>query len=147
MIIDTLNFFGTNETILGIVSIVGIVGFILTVIVTVKTGAISKILKYNQVTDNYNENREGYLRAFEGHRKSITELNDKSEKLLKTILAQVESYRVNFGEIISRSEMKTLNNFIGLLEQEANAVDWNEVCNYLAKLSGRLSKKEEKKNV
>lgn len=145
-ITDIVKFFGTNEIILGIASIVGIVGFILTIIVTIRTSTISKILKYNKVTDNYNDSRDAFLQAFEGHRKSITEDGDKSENLLKTILTQVESYRANFEEIITRKERQTLDSFVKLLEKEAIDVDWNLVCNYLAKLSGRLSKKEDKKN-
>jgi len=56
-VLDFLIFFGTNEIILGVCSLLGIAGFIMTLIVTIKTTKIAKILKYNQVTDTYNKER------------------------------------------------------------------------------------------
>ena len=96
-----LFFFGTNELILGIASLCGIVGFALTVIVTIRTARISKILRYNEITTNYNKERIGFQRTFEGHRVSITEDNIRTDKILKDILKNVEEYRVKFQEILS----------------------------------------------
>lgn len=75
MIIDILKFFETNEIILGIASLLGIFGFILTVFDSIRTAKISKILKYNQVTSQYNKERLAFQRTFMGHRKSIIEDN------------------------------------------------------------------------
>ena len=71
MIIDMLKFFGENEVILGIVSLTGIIGFVLTIFVSIRTSKISKILKHNQLTSQYNKERLAFQRTFEGHRNSI----------------------------------------------------------------------------
>lgn len=146
MIIDILKFFGTNEIVLGVASLLGIVGFALTVFVSIRTAKISKILKYNQVTSQYNKERLAFQRTFEGHRKSIVEDGIKSNKLLKDILQNIEAYRMKFGEIMSIKEKVTLFCFSQLLKKESDKVDYNKVSNYLAAISGRLSKKEDTRN-
>ena len=146
MIIDILKFLGTNEIVLGIASLLGIVGFALTVFVSIRTAKISKILKYNQVTSQYNKERLAFQRTFEGHRKSIVEDEIKSNKLLKDILQNIEAYRLKFGEIMSLKEKITLFFFSQLLKKESDKVDYNKVSNYLATISGRLSKKEDTRN-
>ena len=146
MIVDIIKFFGTNEIILGIASLVGIIGFVLTVFISIRTAKIGKILKYNQVTSQYNKERLGFQRTFEGHRKSIIEDDLKSDKLLKDILQNIEAYRTKFGEIMSFKEKTTLFLFSQLLKKKSEKVDYNKVSNYLASLSGRLSKKEDEKN-
>ena len=146
MIIDILKFLGTNEIVLGIASLLGIVGFALTVFVSIRTAKISKILKYNQVTSQYNKERLAFQRTFEGHRKSIVEDEIKSNKLLKDILQNIEAYRLKFGEIMSLKEKITLFFFSQLLKKESDKVDYNKASNYLATISGRLSKKEDTRN-
>lgn len=141
-----LSFFGTNELILGIASLCGIVGFALTVIVTIRTSKISKILRFNEITANYNKERIGFQRTFEGHRLSITEDNIRTDKILKDILKNVEEYRVKFQEILSFQEKLWLKLLIYQLKKEASYANWNSICNRLAILSGHLSKKGEKKN-
>lgn len=143
MIYNFFKFFGTNEIILGITSLVGIVGFLLTIFVTVRTAKISKILKYNDVTSQYNQERKAFKKMFEGHRQSVTEDEIKTDAILKTILQNVEEYRAKFSEILSFREKITLWCFKRLLKRRASEVDFNEVGNYLATLSGRLSKKED----
>ena len=78
-----LKFFGKNEVILGVVSLTGIIGFVLTIFVSIRTSKISKILKHNQLTDQYNKERQAFQRTFEGHRNSITVDGLRSNKLLK----------------------------------------------------------------
>lgn len=141
-----LFFFGTNELILGIASLCGIVGFALTVIVTIRTARISKILRYNEITTNYNKERIGFQRTFEGHRVSITEDNIRTDKILKDILKNVEEYRVKFQEILSFQEKLRLKLLIYQLKKESGYANWNSICNGLAILSGHLSKKGEKIN-
>lgn len=146
MIIDLLKEIATNDVVQGISTSVGIIGFILTIFVSIKTKKISKILKYNDVISTYNSERLGYQKAFEGHRKSIIDDNIKTNDILKDILKNVESYRLKFDEILSIKEKIDLYLFKKLLKKEANNVDYNKVCNYLAILSGRLSKKEKIRN-
>lgn len=146
MIVKILNFFATNEIILGISSLAGIIGFIMTVIVSVRTAKISKILKHNEVASQFNKERLSYQRTFEGHRKSIVEDGIKSNKLLKDILQNIEEYRTKFGVILSVKERITLYMFSHLLRKESEKVNYNKVSNCLAILSGRLSKKEETRN-
>lgn len=141
-----LSFFGTNELILGIASLCGIVGFALTVIVTIRTSKISKILRYNEITSSYNKERMGFQRTFEGHRVSITEDNIRTNKILKDVLKNVEEYRVKFQEILSFQEKLRLQLLVHQLKKEADCANWNSICNGLAILSGHLSKKGEKKN-
>ena len=141
-----LSFFGTNELVLGIASLCGIVGFILTIIVTIRTAKISKILRYNEITSNYNKERTGFQRTFEGHRVSITEDNIRTDKILKDILKNVEEYRVKFQEILSFQEKLRLQLLVHQLKKEADNANWNSICNGLAILAGHLSKKGEKKN-
>ncbi len=146
MIVDILKFLGTDEIVLGIASLIGFVGFALTIFVSIRTSKINKILKYNQVTSQYNKERLAFQRTFEGHRKSIIEDNIKSNKLLKDILQNTEEYRIKFGEIMSLKEKVTLFMFSQLLKKETEKVNYNKVSNYLASLSGRLSKKEDTRN-
>ena len=146
MIIDFLKFLGTNEIILGICSLLGIIGFILTLIVTFKTSKIAKVLRFNHVTETYNKERLGFQKTFEGHRASIIDEGIRTDKILKNILSNVEAYRAKFDDILSFHEKHTLNAFVNILKKPAEEVDFNTVCNYLAILSGRLSKKGDKKN-
>ena len=76
----------------------------------------------------------------------VTEDGLKSQKLLKDILKNVEEYSVKFHEILSMKDKVTLFFFKRILMKEYEKVNWNKVSNYLATLSGRLSKKEEPKN-
>ena len=119
--LDFLKFFGTNEIILGVCSLLGIVGFIMTLIVTIKTNKIAKILKYNQVTDTYNKERTAFQKAFEGHRSSIIEDEIKTDKILKDILKQVEAYRTKFNDILPLKERMALNSFVKILKKCPNA--------------------------
>lgn len=146
MIIDLLRFFGKNEIVLGIASLVGILGFILTVFVSIRTANISKILRSNQLTNQYNRERLAFQKAFIGHQKSILEDEIRTDKLIKDILQQVESYRTKFSEIMTLHEKLTVFRLIRLLKRRSDRADWNGICNCLALLSGRLSKKEDLRN-
>lgn len=146
MILKLLTFMGTNEVVLGISSIAGIIGFVLTILVSIRTEKITKILKYNQITSQYNKERAGYKKAFQGHIESIINDGIQTDAILKNILQNVEEYRLKYGEILSIKEKITLFFFIRQLKKKASDVDFNKIANYLAKLSGRLSKKEEKKH-
>lgn len=146
MILKLLTFMGTNEVILGISSIAGIVGFVLTIFVSIRTEKITKILKYNQITSQYNKERAGYKKAFQGHIESIINDGIQTDAILKNILQNVEEYRLKYGEILPIKEKITLFFFIRQLKKKASDVDFNKIANYLAKLSGRLSKKEEIKH-
>lgn len=146
MILKLLTFMGTNEVVLGISSIAGIVGFVLTILVSIRTEKITKILKYNQITSQYNKERAGYKKAFQGHIESIINDGIQTDAILKNILQNVEEYRLKYGEILSIKEKITLFFFIRQLKKKASDVDFNKIANYLAKLSGRLSKKEEIKH-
>ena len=141
-----VRFFGKNEIILGIVSILSIVGFIITVIVAIRTNRITKILKLNQVTNQYNRERTALQKAFVGHRESILNDGIRTDDLLKKILQNVTEYREKFSTIMSLRERITIRRLVRLLKKESNKVDYNSVCNCLATIAGRLSKKEEKRN-
>lgn len=141
-----LEILGSNPYILGIATLCTIVGFILTLFVSMRTSKISKILKYNETTSTYNRKRKSFQETFEGHRKSITEDNIHSDKLLKDILKNVEEYDAQFSNILSIKDRIILWSFKRILRKESQFVNYNKVCNYLATLSGRLSKKEEIKN-
>lgn len=143
MLNNFFKFFGTNEIVLGIASLAGIIGFILTIFVTVRTAKISRILKYNDVTSLYNKERIAFKKTFEGHRQSIIEDRIETDTILKNILQNVEEYHAKFSEILSIREKITLWFFSRLLKKKSSDVDFNKVCNYLAILSGRLSKKED----
>jgi len=58
----------------------------------------------------------------------------------------VEAYRAKFSEILSWREKIRLAMFIKQLKKEPNQADYNLICNYLASISGRLSKKGDMKN-
>ena len=146
MLVNSLQFLGTNSVVLGIVSICGIVGFILTIIVTVRTSHISKIMRYNDITSAYNKQRRAFKSTFDGHRESIMQDGDKTDRLLKNILKTVEEYDSQFHDIMSLTEKITLWRFKSILKKDAEKVNFNVVCNFLATLSGRLSKKGDKKN-
>ena len=52
IVAEFFEFLGTNEIVLGVCSFLAIIGFIMTLIVTIKTTKIAKILKYNKVIKN-----------------------------------------------------------------------------------------------
>ena len=83
---SVLEFFGANEIVLGVCSLLGIVGFVITLCTWLRTAKISKILKYNSVTSQYNKERQSFQKMFEGHRVSIVEDDNKSDRILKDIL-------------------------------------------------------------
>ena len=146
MVSDLLKYLGTNPVILGIVTICGILSFVLSVIVTIRTAKISRILQFNNAANAYNKERQAFQKTFDGHRGSILVDGNRSDKLLKDILAQVESYDSKFHKLLSVREKYILWRFKKILMGKSNKVDFNSVCNYLAKLSGRLSKKEENRH-
>lgn len=146
MVARFLSFLGTNQYVLGISSLCGIISLILTIIVTTKTSKINKILRHNEITSRYNKERIGFQNAFEGHRKSITVDGLRSKQLLTDILMNVEAYRTKFSEILSWHEKIRLSLFIRQLKKEPGQADYNLISNYLASISGRLSKKGDMKN-
>lgn len=145
-LLNILSYLGTNKYVLGICSLCGIIGFCLTILIALKTKKIEKVLHYNDVTVVYNKERSSYQKAFNGHMISIIDDKICSDKILKNILRDVESYRAKFNDILSLSEKFELWKFRMLLRKSAKEVDFNEICNCLATLSGRLSKKGDKKN-
>ena len=100
----------------------------------------------NQLTNQYNRERLAFQKAFIGHQKSILEDEIRTDKLIKDILQQVESYRTKFSEIMTLHEKLTVFRLIRLLKKRSDRADWNGICNCLALLSGRLSKKEDLRN-
>ena len=68
MIYKFLEFLGTNEIALGVTSLTGLASFALTIVVTIRTAKISRVLKYNEISSRYNRERIGFKKAFEGHR-------------------------------------------------------------------------------
>ena len=146
MIIKILEFFGTNHYVLGVASFGGIAGFLLTVHVAIKTNKISSILKYNEITSQYNAERTAFQKTFEGHRKSILVDDIKTDILLKDILKNVEEYDVKYHALFSINDVIVIWRLKRMLRKEANRVSYNAICNDLAVLSGRLSKKEDLKN-
>ena len=125
MVARFLSFLGTNQYFLGFSSLCGAIGF---------------------VTSQYNKERISFQNTFEGHRKSIIVDGLQSKQLLTDILKNVEAYRAKFSEILSWREKIRLAMFIKQLKKEPNQADYNLICNYLASISGRLSKKGDMKN-
>lgn len=139
-------FLGTNQIVLGICSLLGMIGFVITILTWLRTDKISKILKHNSITMQYNKERRGFLNSFEGHRSSIVQDGNNTDTLLKDILKNVEAYDAKFNALLTTKEKISLYLFKRILKKPAREVDFNIVCNYLASLSGRLSKKEEINN-
>ena len=146
IIIDILCFLGTNKLVLGICSLFGIISFCLTIFITYRTNKITKILHYNRITETYNKEHLAYLKTFEGHITSIIDDGINTNKILKGILRDIISYKTKFDVILTLREKYELYKFKKLLQKKAERVDFNEICNHLAILTGRLSKKGDKKN-
>lgn len=146
MILNILRFFGTNPYALGVASLCGIGGLLLTVHVAIKTNKISSILRYNEISSQYNKERKAFQNTFEGHRRSILEDNIKTDKLMKDILKNVEEYNVKYHALFSFNDRFVIWRLKRILRKEVNNVDFNSVCNDLSVLSGRLAKREEMKN-
>lgn len=146
MVTRFLSFLGTNSYALGIASLCGIISLILTIIVAINASKISKILRHNEIMSQYNRERISFQKAFEGHRKSITVDGLRSKQLLSDILENVEAYRTKFSEILSWHEKIRLTLFIRQLKKKPEQADYNLISNYLASISGRLSKKGDMKN-
>lgn len=143
---NCLRFLGSNQIVLGICSLIGILGFVITILTYIRTSKITQILKYNALTTQYNKERKGYQETFDGHRSSIEEDGNRTDRILKNILKNVEEYQAKFGDMLPFSEKIALWRFKRMLKKEAVNVDFNAICNHLAILSGRLSKKEDIRN-
>ena len=146
MVARFLSFLCTNPYVLGISSLCGIISFFVTIVVAIRTSKISKILKHNEITSQYNKERVGFQKTFAGHRKSITTDGLRSKQLLTDILENVEAYRTKFSEILSWRERIMLALLIKQLKKDPEQADYNMVSNYLASISGWLSKKGDMKN-
>lgn len=141
-----LYFLGVDRIVLGICSLLTMISFIFTVLVMIRTSRIAKILRYNSIVDVFNKERLSYKKTFDGHINSIVDDKIQSDKILKRILVDIEAYRNKFGDILSFREKIELWGFRRLLANTAEKVDFNDVCNRLATLSGRLHRKGDKKN-
>lgn len=146
MLLNWLQFLGTNPVALGIASLCGISGFVLTTVVTIRASHIRELLKYNDTVAEYNKKKQRFQRAFDCHRASILENKSKTNMLLKDILKNVEEYDSQFHNLLPFKERLTLWHFKSVLKKPAEEANLNQICNYLSTLSGRLSKKEYKKN-
>ena len=144
--LNILKFFGTNPYALGVASFCGIAGFLLTVHVAIKTNKISSILKYNEITSQYNAERIAFQNTFEGYRTSIMADGIKTDILLKDILKSVEEYDVKYHALFTLNDLIVIGRLKWMLRRKAVKVNFNTVCNDLAALSGRLSKQEDLKN-
>lgn len=144
--IDYIKNIAENSIFTGVTNICSILGFILTIIVAIKTSKINNILKYNDTIVTYNKERKSFKNIFEGHRKSIDEDGVKSNGILKDILKDVEEYSSKFEDILKYKEKILIYRFKNILKKEVDEVDFNKVSNYLAILTGRLSKKGDVKN-
>ena len=143
---DILTFLGTNQIVLGVCSLLGMLSFIITILIGLRTGKIEKVIRYNSVMDQYNKERLAFQKTFEGHVASIIDDKIFSDRILKSILRNVEAYRTKFDDILSFRENLELYRFCRLLRRRSADVDSNDICNYLATLLGRLAKKGDKKN-
>lgn len=140
LLTNFLTIMGSNVLILGIASCCGIAGFVLTIIVSIRTHNISKILKQNQIAAQYNVERLEYRNLFTGHKQSILEDGIWSDKLLKDILQDIQGYQSKFDSILTFKDRIMLFCFKHHLQKKSNDVDRNKICNYLATLSGKLEK-------
>lgn len=145
-IIEWIKFCGENPIILGICSICGIAGFILTIVVTFKTSHISKVLKFNDTAELYNKQRKAYREKFEGHLASILKDDLKNNIVLKNILKDTTSYYEEFYGLLSFKQRIQFKLFFKLIKKDCSKVNFNKVTNFLTILTGRLAKKETKKN-
>lgn len=134
---------GSDPLIVGIASLSSIVGLVITVAISVKTHSISKTLKKMNTAADYNDSRESFQRAFEGHRRSIIEDNDHSQRLVSNINTQLQQYKYQFREVFTLYDRWVIFRFSRILKKDLNRLNFNQVCSYLSEVSGRLSKKED----
>lgn len=105
-------------------------GTILGALVAVATVVVTILFTYKQIQ------RDSYLRRE----------NEKWFDVESVFSNALNTINLKFGEILSPSDRFSLFKFSLLLRKETDKVNYNKVSNYLALLSGRLSKKEDKRN-
>ncbi len=139
---------GSNEFLTGIATICTIIGFCLTIYLTWRTNKMNKILRYNSSIYKYNEEYNEYKGVFNGHRVSIEKDNTKTKSHLNDILSHLESFNAKFNSILSKDEKQIIRKLRKIINKDKQTEnDYNIICRCLASLTGKMSEKEDIKNV
>lgn len=114
--------------------------------ISVKAYKINRIIKFNETARLYNARRYTYFKIFRGHRTSILKDDLKTDLILKNILEDVEGYAFEFKPLLGYFDIFHLYLFKRQLKKDATKADFNIICNYLARFSGKTRRREDEKN-
>jgi len=138
-----LSTIGSDLRITGIASLCGIVGLLITIWLAFKTNNINKTIKRINTAKNFNHKRDTFQQTFEGHRLSIVEDSDHSQRLISEIESLLQQYKYQFRAIFTWHDYWLIWKFGHMLRKKPSEIDFPKVASYLAEISGRLSKEED----
>ncbi|NLI89771.1 MAG: hypothetical protein GX366_05120 [Epulopiscium sp.] len=117
----------------------------MTIIVTIKTKNIEKVLDHMTTAEKYNENKFVYREKFKGHKLSVDQ-SGLSRALVTDLLILVYSFLAEYKSLLSYAEfLKIKYIIIPYLERDYSKIDSHKTNQYLAYIIGRLSKEEKTK--
>lgn len=117
-------------------------GFAMTIWVWVRTNKISKVLRHNELTPRYNEERKHYQERFRGYRNTIDEDNIKTRSFISTIRESINCFHIQYKTLLSftiRVKILYLNHY---LQQDYNKIKINKISNSLTDIISYLEKEE-----
>lgn len=141
-----IKWFATNELALGLATITGLISFVLSIIVSFRTAKISRILKYNDLTDAFNKERKALYKTVMGHRDSILIDGTKTDVTRNNILLFVSRCSTKYKPLMSWRVRFTIWKLKRLLKQPNIKIKYNAVVDHLAELAAWLDIEEERKN-
>ena len=145
-VINAIEWFATNKVILGLATIAGLISFVLSIVVSVRTAKIGKILKYNNLADSFNKERKALWRTAMGHRDSILKDDMKTDVTRSNILIFVNRCHNQYKPLMNWKVGWSIWRLQTILKQKNAMVDYNAVVNHLAELVAWLETEEERKN-
>jgi hypothetical protein len=122
--------------------IISFLGFILTIYVMIKTKNIDKRLADYKLVEQFNIEREMYIKTFRAFKTSLTDDNADIYKIKYDIYEETEKFKSHYHSIIGKLDKINIFYLCRTLKKEKN-IKTNDVCNYLTKLLALLSNKKE----
>lgn len=120
MILKVVQYFGTNNCIIGICSICTLLGFFMTIYVTVKSKKIHESLHEYKKIIQYNKETKKIVTACRNYQKSLMEDDVKLRKVRVDILNDLLVAKKKFDDILTRHERKELSNAIKVVKVSQN---------------------------
>ena len=140
MILKIVQYFGTNNCILGICSICTLLGFFMTIYVTVKSKKIQESLYEYKKIIQYNKETKKIVVACSNYQKSLMQDDVKLRKVRIDILNDLLVAKKKFDDILTRCEIRELSNAIKVVKVSQNV---EEICTNLSSVIAIFSLERE----